>query len=38
VGGIGLIAAGLALRAAPRRTPVYDAERRTGRERRLSYR
>src|SRR5688500_1642861 len=38
LGGIGFIAAGLALRAAPRKAPVYGAERRTGRERRLSYR
>jgi len=39
VGGIGFILAGLALRAGQReRAPVYGAERRTGRERRFSYR
>ncbi len=38
VGGIGFLMAGLALRAGRRGSPVYGAERRTGRERRLSYR
>jgi uncharacterized membrane protein len=36
--GVGFIVAGLALRAGRRRAPVYGAERRTGRERRFSYR
>lgn len=38
IGGIAFILIGLALRAGRRRAPVYGAERRSGRERRLSYR
>jgi uncharacterized membrane protein len=37
-GGVGFLVAGLALRAGRRHAPVYGAERRSGRERRLSYR
>jgi uncharacterized membrane protein len=37
-GGVGLIMAGLALRAGRRRAPTYESERRSGRERRFSYR
>jgi uncharacterized membrane protein len=38
VGGIGFIFFGLAMRAGRSRTPAYANERRSGRERRLSYR
>jgi uncharacterized membrane protein len=37
VGGIGFILAGMAMRAGRRPAPTYEAERRSGRERRLSY-
>lgn len=37
-GGVGLILAGLAVRAGRRGAPADQAERRSGRERRLSYR
>ena len=38
VGGVGFMLAGLALRAGRRSAAAYGAERRSGRERRLSYR
>jgi uncharacterized membrane protein len=38
VGGVGFMFAGVALRAGRRKAPAYGAERRSGHERRLSYR